>query len=62
MSTKPLKEEAWELKQAFSVFVVVKLYGFCLKYCIYCASAPSLHRESTDPLIAVNKTGRPTIV
>ena len=22
-----------------------------LKYCIYCASAPSLHRESTDSLI-----------
>ena len=22
-----------------------------LKYCIYCASAPSLHRESTDFLI-----------
>ena len=26
-------------------------YGFCL-YCIYCASAPSLHREATDSLIA----------
>ena len=23
-----------------------------LKYCIYCASAPSLHRESTDSLIS----------
>ena len=30
---------------------MVKLYGFCLKYCIYCASAPSLHKESTDSLI-----------
>ena len=27
--TKALKEEAWALKEAFSVFVV-KLYGFCL--------------------------------
>ena len=29
-STKALKEEAWGLKSAFSVFVV-KLYGFCLE-------------------------------
>ena len=25
-----------------------------LKYCIYCASAPSLHKESTDSLILRN--------
>ena len=25
--------------------------SFSLKYCMYCASAPSLHRESTDSLI-----------
>ena len=32
---------------------MVKLYGICFKYCIYCASAPSLHRESTDSLIII---------
>ena len=26
-----------------------------LKYCIYCASAPSLHRESTDSLIVISR-------
>ena len=26
-----------------------------LKYCIYCASAPSLHRESTDSLICIKR-------
>ena len=41
----PLKEEAWALKKAFSIFVVI--YGYCFLYCIYCASAPSLHGEST---------------
>ena len=30
---------------------MVNLYGFCFKYCIYCASVPSLHSESTDCLI-----------
>ena len=31
---------------------MIKLYGFCIaKYCIFCASLPSLHRESTDSLI-----------
>ena len=29
----------------------MKLYGFLLKYCIYCVSVPSLRRESTDSLL-----------
>ena len=29
----------------------IKVIRLLLKYCIYCASAPSLHRESTDSLI-----------
>ena len=28
------------------------------KYCIYCVSAPSLHRESTDSLMNVMSTDR----
>ena len=47
---KVLKEEGW-VQISFSVFVV-KLCGVLLKNCIYCASVPSLHRESTDFLIA----------
>ena len=28
-----------------------EVIGLLLKYCIYCVSAPSLHRESTNSLI-----------
>jgi len=38
---KALKEEDWALKWKS---------GF--QYCVHCASAPSLHRESTDSLIS----------
>ena len=34
---------------------VCEVIRLLLKYCIYCASAPSLHRESTDSLILKQK-------
>ena len=38
-------------KNQKSSLIVWNTVRLLLKYCIYCASAPSLHRESTDSLI-----------
>ena len=46
---KAQEEEGWVLKQ----HLVAEVY-LLLKYCIYCVSMPSLHRESTDSLIIVH--------
>ena len=32
-------------------YICGEVIRLSLKYCIYCASAPSLHKESTDSLI-----------
>ena len=48
---KALKEKDLVLWMSFSMFVAM-LYSFCLSsYCIYCVSAPILHRESTASLM-----------
>ena len=47
---KVLKEEGWVLKLAFNI--CGESIRLLLKYCIYCASAPSLHRESTNSLMS----------
>ena len=48
--TKALKEEAWVLKYAFSMFVV-KLYGFCLSIAYIARRRHPIHKVSTDSLI-----------
>ena len=44
---KALKEKGWVLK----VYLCGKVVWLLLKCCIYCASMPILHMESTDSLI-----------
>ena len=53
ISSLPCLHTFWHaIPTSFYIFNVFKsCTAFAYKYCIYCASAPSLHRESTDSLI-----------